>query len=113
MIIRGGENIYPREVEEFLYTYPKIAEVQVTGLPDEKLGETVLAWIKLKESEPATSEEIQEFCKGKIAHFKIPQYVRFVTAFPTTLSGKIQKYRIRELEIKERRLEKATTIQTA
>ncbi len=72
MIIRGGENIYPREVEEFLYTHPKVADVQVIGLPDEKLGETVAAWIRLKE--PATEEEIREFCKGKIAHFKIPQY---------------------------------------
>ncbi len=99
MIIRGGENIYPREIEEFLYTNPKVAEVQVTGLPDERLGEAVLAWIKLKADETATPEEIKAFCKGQIAHFKIPEYIRFVDSFPTTLSGKIQKFKIRESEI--------------
>ncbi len=111
MIIRGGENIYPREVEEFLYTHPKVADVQVVGLPDVKLGETVAAWIRLKES--ATEDEIREFCKGKIAHFKIPQYIRFVDAFPMTVTGKIQKYRMREVEIKERGLEAASQIVTA
>ena len=111
MIIRGGENIYPREVEEFLYTNPKVADVQVVGIPDVKLGETVAAWIRLKE--PATEEEIREYCKGKIAHFKIPQYIRFVDAFPMTVTGKIQKFRMREVEIKERGLEAAAEIQTA
>ena len=76
MIIRGGENVYPREVEEFLHTHPKIAEVQVVGLPDARLGEAVAAWIRLKE--PAEEEEIREFCRGRIAHFKVPQYIRFV-----------------------------------
>jgi fatty-acyl-CoA synthase len=113
MIIRCGENIYPREIEEFLYTHPKVAEVQVTGLPDERLGEAVLAWIKLKSDQTATAEEIREFCKGRIAHFKIPQYIRFVTEFPTTLSGKIQKYRIRQIEIEERGLQNAAAIETA
>ena len=111
MIIRGGENIYPREVEEFLYTHPKVADVQVIGLPDAKLGESVAAWIRLKE--PANEEEIREFCKGKIAHFKIPQYIRFVDSFPMTVTGKIQKFRMREVEIKERGLEAAAEIQTA
>ena len=111
MIIRGGENIYPREVEEFLYTNPKIADVQIVGLPDEKLGESVAAWIRLKE--PATEDEIREFCKGKIAHFKVPQYIRFVEAFPMTVTGKIQKFKMREMEIKERGLEAASKIQTA
>jgi fatty-acyl-CoA synthase len=111
LIIRGGENIYPREVEEFLYTHPKIVDVQVVGLPDEKLGEAVAAWIRLRE--PATEGEIVEFCKGKIAHFKIPQYIRFVEAFPMTVTGKIQKYKMREVEIKERDLTKASQIQTA
>ncbi len=111
MIIRGGENIYPREVEEFLYTHPKVADVQVIGLPDVKLGESVAAWIRLKE--PSTEEEIREFCKGKIAHFKIPQYIRFVESFPMTVTGKIQKFRMREVEIKERGLEAAAGIQTA
>lgn len=113
MIIRGGENIYPREIEEFLFTHPKIADVQVVGLPDEKLGETVAAWIKLKAGQGSTEEEMREFCKGKIAHFKIPQYIRFVEAFPMTVTGKIQKYVIRQTEIKERHLEKAAEIRTA
>ena len=113
MIIRGGENIYPREVEEFLYTHPKVADVQVVGLPDEKLGESVAAWIRLKSGETATEEEMREFCRGRIAHFKIPQYIRFVGEFPMTVTGKIQKYVIRQAEIKERGLEKAAEIQTA
>ncbi len=113
MIIRGGENIYPREVEEFLYTHPKIADVQVVGVPDEKLGESVAAWVKLKAGESATEEEIREFCKGKIAHYKIPQYWRFVDVFPMTVTGKIQKYVIRQAEIRDRKLERAAEIQTA
>jgi fatty-acyl-CoA synthase len=113
MIIRGGENIYPREIEEFLYTHPNIAEVHVTGLPDERLGETVLAWIKLKAGASLTPEDVKAFCQGRIAHFKIPETVRFVDAFPTTLSGKIQKYKIRESEIKAQGLERAAQIETA
>lgn len=113
MIIRGGENIYPREIEEFLYAHPKIAEVHVAGLPDERLGETVLAWIRLRPGESATEQEIREFCHGRIAHFKVPQWIRFVDAFPTTLSGKIQKFRIREMELEERSLEAAARIETA
>ncbi|MGA3202352.1 MAG: AMP-binding protein, partial [Bryobacteraceae bacterium] len=113
MIIRGGENIYPREVEEFLYTHPKIADVQVVGLPDERLGETVAAWIKLKAGETAVEDEIRDFCKGSIAHFKIPQHIRFVDAFPMTVTGKIQKYVIRQTEIEARHLEKAASIETA
>jgi fatty-acyl-CoA synthase len=99
MIIRGGENIYPREIEEFLYTHPKVAEVHITGLPDERLGEIVLAWIRLKPGENATEEEIREFCRAGIAYFKVPHTVRFVDSFPTTVSGKIQKFRIREMEL--------------
>jgi fatty-acyl-CoA synthase len=113
MIIRGGENIYPREIEEFLYTHPKVAEVHVTGLPDERLGEKVLVWIRLKAGEAATPEEIKEFCKGRIARFKIPESMRFVDAFPTTLSGKIQKYKIRESEIAAQGLERVAKIETA
>jgi fatty-acyl-CoA synthase len=113
MIIRGGENVYPREVEEFLYTHPKIADVQVIGLPDARLGETVLAWIRLKPGESATEDEVREFCKGKIAHFKVPQHVRFVDAFPMTPSGKVQKFKIREWEIRERGLEHVANMQTA
>jgi fatty-acyl-CoA synthase len=113
MIIRGGENIYPREIEEFLYTNPKIADAYVVGLPDIKLGETVLAWIRLKAGETATEDEIREFCRGKIAHFKIPQYLRFVDAFPMTVTGKVQKFKIRDMEIRERSLEEAARVETA
>jgi fatty-acyl-CoA synthase len=87
MIIRGGENIYPREIEEFLHRHPKIADVYVTGLPDARLGESVLAWIKLKAGESMTDEEVRDYCRGQIAHFKIPQYIRFVEAFPMTVHG--------------------------
>ncbi len=111
MIIRAGENVYPREIEEFLHTHPKVAEVQVVGLPDVRLGETVVAWIRLRE--PAEEEEIREFCRGRIAHFKVPQYMRFVDTFPMTVTGKVQKFRIREIEIQERGLEDAVRIRTA
>ncbi|MDX2149252.1 MAG: AMP-binding protein [Bryobacteraceae bacterium] len=113
MIIRGGENIYPREIEEFLYTHPKIADVQVVGLPDARLGETVAAWIRLKPGETATEDEIRSFCHGRIAHFKAPQYISFVDQFPMTVTGKIQKYRIREIEIEARGLQQAANVETA
>jgi len=111
MIIRAGENVYPREVEEFLHTHPKVAEVQVVGLPDAKFGEIVAAWIRLKE--PAAEDEIREFCRGRIAHYKVPHYIRFVDAFPMTVTGKVQKFRIREIEIEDRGLQKAANIRTA
>jgi fatty-acyl-CoA synthase len=113
IIIRGGENIYPREVENFLHTHAKIADVYVIGLPDAKLGETVLAWVQLKAGEEATAEEIREFCRGKIAYFKIPQYVRFVDSFPLTVSNKVQKFVMREQEIRERGLQGIATRATA
>jgi fatty-acyl-CoA synthase len=113
MIIRGGENISPREIEEFLHAHPKIADVYVVGLPDEKLGERVLAWIRLKPGEQAAEEEIREFCRGKIAHFKIPEYIRFVDGFPMTVTGKVQKFIIRQKEVEMRGLEKAARIETA
>jgi fatty-acyl-CoA synthase len=112
-IIRGGENIYPREVENFLHTNPKIADVYIVGLPDAKLGETVLAWIQLKSGEEATAEEIRDFCRGRIAYFKVPQYVRFVDSFPMTVSKKVQKFLIREQEIRERGLEEIANRVTA
>lgn len=96
MIIRGGENIYPREIEEFLYKYPKVLDVQVVGIPDAVYGEEVMAWIILKEGLEATSEEIKEFCKGKISKHKIPRYVHFTDSYPMTASGKIQKFRLKE-----------------
>jgi len=96
MVIRGGENIYPREIEEFLYSNPKIDEVEVFGVPDPRLGEQVAAWIKLHAGEAATAEEIRDFCKGKLAHFKIPHYIKFVDEFPMTVTGKVQKFIMRE-----------------
>lgn len=113
MIIRGGENIYPREIEEFLYTHPHVAEVHVTGLPDDRLGEIVLAWIRLKSAHECTQEEIRVYCRGEIAHFKIPEVIRFVESYPTTVSGKIQKFRIREIEMEERGLETVATAKMA
>ena len=104
MIIRGGENVYPREVEEFLYTHPKVSDVQVVGLPDDRLGETVVAWIRLKPGTSAEEEEIRAFCRDRLAYFKIPQYIRFVNEFPMTLSGKVQKFKIRQWEIEQRGL---------
>ena len=96
MLIRGGENIYPREIEEFLYTHPKVEQAEVVGVPDPKFGEEVAAWIKLHEGLSASEEELREFCKGKLAHFKIPRYIRFVDTFPMTVTGKVQKFVIRE-----------------
>ncbi len=105
MIIRGGENVYPREIEEFLYTHPAVSDVQVVGVPDAKLGEEVLAWIQLKEPGMVTARDIKDFCRGKIARFKIPRYFKFVDSYPMTVTGKIQKYRIREIAIRELGLE--------
>jgi fatty-acyl-CoA synthase len=101
MIIRGGENIYPREIEDFLYTHPKIAEVAVFGVPDEFYGEEVACWIELHKGETARQEEILDFCKGNIAHYKIPKHIRFVETFPMTITGKVQKFKIREEMQKE------------
>ena len=103
MIIRGGENIYPREIEEFLFTHPKISEVQVFGVEDHKMGEEVCAWIQLKDGKTMTAEDIKEFCKGQIAHFKIPRYVRFVDEYPMTVTGKIRKIEMRAMMAEELR----------
>ena len=101
MIIRGGENIYPREIEEFLYTNPKIMDAQVFGVPSEKYGEEVCAWIQLKEGEEADEQDIRDFCEGQIAHYKIPRYIMFVDEFPKTVTGKVQKYKMRKISVKE------------
>jgi fatty-acyl-CoA synthase len=101
MVIRGGENVYPREIEEFLFRHPKIESVQVIGLPDPKYGEELCAWVKLKPGEATTAEEIQAFCKNQIAHYKIPRYIRFVDAFPMTVTGKVQKFIMRQEMIEE------------
>ncbi len=99
MVIRGGENVYPREIEEFLYSHPKIQDVQVIGVPDPRYGEETCAWIKLHDGKTATADEIREFCKGQIAHYKIPRYIEFVPEFPMTITGKIQKFVMREQTI--------------
>jgi fatty-acyl-CoA synthase len=113
MIIRGGENIYPREIEEFIYTHPKVSEVQVIGVPDLKYGEEVCAWVRLSTGQDATEDEIREFCRGQIATYKIPRYIRFTTEFPTTVTGKIQKYKMREISIAELGLGAAQAVRTA
>ncbi len=107
MIIRGGENIYPREIEEYLYGHPAVEDVQVIGVPDLRYGEQVMAWIKLREGESATGEEIRQFCRGQIAHFKVPEYIRFVDSFPMTVTGKIRKVEMRQTSIAELGLENA------
>ncbi len=101
MVIRGGENVYPREIEEYLFRHPKIEDVQVIGVPDEKYGEEICAWVKLRKDETATAQEIVDFCKGQIAHFKVPRYIKFVDAFPMTVTGKIQKFEMRKAMIAE------------
>jgi fatty-acyl-CoA synthase len=113
MIIRGGENVYPREIEEFLYSHPKVSDVQVIGVPDAKYGEEIMAWVKLREGMTATEDEIKDFCKGQIAHYKIPRYVKFTEAFPMTVTGKIQKFLMREQSVQELGLEAAAGIKTA
>ena len=113
MIIRGGENIYPKEIEEFFYTHPKIRDVKVIGVPDAKYGEAVMAWVVLKEGEVVTAEELTEFCKGNIAHFKVPKYFKFTDSFPMTVTGKIRKIEMRQISIKELQLDAASKIETA
>ena len=104
MIIRGGENVYPREVEEFLFTHPSVQEVQVFGVPDRKYGEQVCAWIKLRHDHVLDEDAVRAFCKDRIAHFKVPRYVRFVDEIPMTVTGKPQKFRMREAMVEELQL---------
>jgi fatty-acyl-CoA synthase len=113
MVIRGGENVYPREIEEFLYSHPAISDVQVIGVPDEKYGEEIMAWIKLRPGSQTSDHELREFCRGKIASYKIPRYWKFVDGFPMTVTGKVQKFKMREAAIEELQLEKAAAVQTA
>ena len=113
MVIRGGENVYPREVEEFLYSHPAVKDVSVIGIPDEKYGEELCAWVILREGSSASEDEIRDFCRGKIAHFKIPRYVKFTNELPMTVTGKIQKYKMREVSTAELHLEAAAKIVTA
>jgi fatty-acyl-CoA synthase len=114
VVIRGGENVSPREVEEFLYTHPSIKDVAVVGVPDQKYGEEMCAWVVLKDGTPAPSaDEIRNYCRGKIAHYKIPRYIKFAEDLPMTVNGKVQKFRMREASIRELGLEGAAAIVTA
>jgi fatty-acyl-CoA synthase len=113
MVIRGGENVYPREVEEFLYTHPAVADVQVIGVPDERYGEELMAWVIPRGGATVTEEEIREFCKGKIAHYKVPRYVKLVDSFPMTVTGKVQKFKMREVAVEELGLTEAAAVATA
>ncbi len=101
MIIRGGENVYPREIAEFLYTHPAVADVQVLGVPSRRYGEEIMTWVKLKPGATAKGEEIQAFCRERISHYKVPRYIKFTDSFPMTVTGKIQKYKMREHAVAE------------
>jgi fatty-acyl-CoA synthase len=113
MIIRGGENVYPREIEEFLYTHPDVVDAQVIGVPDLKFGEEIMAWVKLREDSELTEDELRAFCKRKIAHYKVPRYVAFVPEFPMTVTGKVQKFRMREMAIQDLGLQDAAGVRNA
>jgi fatty-acyl-CoA synthase len=113
LIIRGGENIYPREIEDFLYTHPHVGEVQVVGVPDSCYGEEVCAWIRVKPAATLTEDEVQQYCRGQIAHYKVPRYIVFTDEFPTTVTGKVQKYRLRQLSIERFGLQQAARVETA
>lgn len=113
MIIRGGENVYPREIEEFLFTHPNVVDAQVIGVPDERFGEVIMAWVQLEAGAELGEEDLKTFCKGKIAHFKVPQYVKFVSEFPMTVTGKVRKVEMRETSIAELGLESAARTETA
>jgi fatty-acyl-CoA synthase len=101
MIIRGGENVYPREIEEYLFTHPDVVDAQVIGVPDERFGEQIMAWVQRRDGSDLSEADLIDFCKGTIAHFKVPKYVRFTDAFPMTVTGKIQKFKLREQAIAE------------
>ena len=113
MIIRGGENVYPREVEEYLFTHPAVLDVQVIGVPSEKYGEEVMAWVKRRPDAELSGDELAAFCRGRIATFKIPAYWKFVDEFPTTVTGKVQKFRMREVAVAELGLHAAASARTA
>src|SRR5207248_2969863 len=113
MIIRGGENIYPREIEEFLYTHPDVSDVQVIGVPSERYGEEVMAWVKLREGAGVTGDDLAAHCRGKIATYKIPRYWKFVDGFPMTVTGKIQKFKMRDDAVSELGLQRAAEVVTA
>jgi fatty-acyl-CoA synthase len=113
MVIRGGENVYPREVEEFLFTHPAVLDAQVVGVPDARYGEQLLAAVRLQPGSDVTEDEIRAFCDGKIAHYKVPRYVQFVDEFPMTVTGKVQKFKLREQAIETLGLQAEAAIETA
>ena len=113
MIIRGGENVYPREIEEYLYSHPDIADVQVVGVPDARFGEEVCAWVKYREGSMLDEDQVREFCRGRIAHYKVPRYVRAIDEFPMTVTGKVQKFELRDRAIEELGLRDAASVATA
>jgi fatty-acyl-CoA synthase len=113
MIIRGGENVYPREIEEFLFTHPDIVDVQVIGVPDVRYGEEIMAWVRAREGADLTTESVRAFCEGRIAHFKVPRYVQVTDEFPMTVTGKVQKYKMREAAIELLGLQDAARTETA
>ncbi len=113
MVIRGGENLYPREIEELLFQHPAVASVQVIGVPDERMGEELMAWVVLREGAAVSEDELRSFCRERVAHFKVPRYLKFTTEFPMTVTGKVQKFKMREMAIEELGLQAAASITTA
>ena len=113
LIIRGGENVYPREIEELLYQHAAIQDVQIIGVPDRKFGEEVMAWVRLRDGKSVTPEELKAFCKANLAYYKVPHYWKFVDCFPITVTGKIQKFKMREISIDELGLQAVANIETA
>jgi fatty-acyl-CoA synthase len=113
MVIRGGENVYPREIEELLFLHPAIAAAQIVGVPDAKMGEELMAWVIVREGKILTEDAVRDFCRERLAHFKVPRYVKLTTGFPLTVTGKVQKFRLRELAIEELGLAAAAAVRTA
>jgi fatty-acyl-CoA synthase len=113
MVIRGGENVYPREIEEVLFQHPAVASAQVIGVPDARLGEELMAWVALRDGEVVTDDELRAFCRERLSHFKVPRYWKVVSEFPMTVTGKVQKFKMREVAIEELSLQSAADIRTA
>jgi len=113
MVIRGGENLYPREIEEVLFAHPAVCSAQVIGVPDERMGEELMAWVQVHEGAEVTEDDVRAFCRERLAHYKVPRYVKFVDEFPMTVTGKIQKFRMRQLAIEELGLAEAAAVKTA
>jgi fatty-acyl-CoA synthase len=113
LVIRGGENVYPREIEEVLFEHPAVGSAQVIGVPDERMGEELMAWVQVHEGAEVSEDDLRALCRERLAHFKVPRYVKFVDEFPMTVTGKIQKFRMREIAIGELGLTKAAAVKTA